>query len=104
MNENADTIYKLIKSNTYSAVYVPTTPKIRDHLSYDLFNTVAPSERVSIYIYPTHMEIYKFNGRGTEYYENIRTTNKRGKKTAERFKNLLLRKNIVAMAQHVNSL
>ena len=104
MIQNKADIYKLIKSNAYNAVHVPVTPEITDHLSYDLFNTIVPSERISIYIYPTYMEIYKFNSRGTEYYENIRTTNKRGKKTSEHFKDLLLRKNIVAMVQHINSL
>ena len=103
IQNNAD-IYKLIKSNTYRAVHVPVTPEICDHWSYELFNTITPSERVSIYIYPTYMEIYKLSSCGTEYYENIRTTNKRGKKTEKRLKDLLLRKNIVAAVQHINSL
>lgn len=104
MIQNTNDIYKLIKSPAYSAVYKPVEPTISNHTTYDLFNVVMPSDRICIDIYDTYMEIYKSKNMNTEYYEHISTTNQRGRKTLERFKELLLNKNLAAMVQYVNSL
>ena len=100
MVQTLNDIYKLIKSPAYHAQYVPPTPEIRAHTSYDLFNTTA-AEHIHIEIHNTFMDIYKYKNMNSEFYANVRMTNKRGLKTMERFKELLFMKTLAAMMKSV---
>lgn len=104
MIKNSYDIYKLIKSPVYTMPYQPVDGQICDHTSYNLYNSILPTERLQINIYDKYMEIYKSKNMNSEYYEHISTTNQRGQKTLKRFKDLLFAKNLAAMVQFVNSL
>ena len=104
MTQNTKDIYTLIMSPVYVMKYKPVDGQICDHISYNLFNSITPDERIQIKIYDKYMEIYKTKSMNSEYYEQVRTTNQRGKKTMQRFKKLLFTKSMVAMVQHINSL
>ena len=101
MVQNSNDIYKLIKSKQYNAVYTPADGRVCDYVSYAFFNTNKPTERINVEIHKTHMDIYKFNNMNSEYYETIRTTNKCGQKTLQRFKDQIFVKNIAAMMRDV---
>ena len=69
-----------------SPLYVARYDKWDDFgpISYHIFNTIAPHERISVfYVDDKHMEIYKFNNMNSEYYARISRTDKRGKKFSE---------------------
>ena len=102
MIKNSYDIYKMICSPNYVMNYQPADGRIHDHISYDLFNSALPIEHIHIDIYDKHMEIYKTKNMNYEYYENIRTTNKRGKAILNRFHELLLVKQAVAMVDDIN--
>ena len=104
MIQNANDIYKLIMSPVYVMNYKHVFDQMQDYTSYNFRNSVAPFECIQITIYDKHMEIYKSKNMNSEYYENIRTTNKRGQKTMQYFKELLSAKLWAAMTQNVNSL
>ena len=104
MIQNTNDIYKLIKSPMYLAEYRAPTAEKNLYLSYNLFHKISPYERIHIAIYDKYMEIYKYSHMNSEYYEYVRTTNKRGQKTLQRFKDILFAKNIAAMVNYVNSL
>ena len=76
-------------------------PVICDHITHELFNITLPGDRIRIDIYDTYMEIYKSKNMNSQYYEHIRTTNKRGKKMLDRFNKWLIAKELVAMTQFV---
>ena len=102
MIKNSYDIYKIIKSPNYVMDYKPADGRIHKPISYDLFNSMLPIERIHIDIYDKHMEIYKTKNMNYEYYENIRTTNKRGQAILNRFHELLLIKQAIALVDNIN--
>lgn len=108
MIENIDDIYNLISSQTYQKDHEPVMP-VKHRKKYPqgthvFFNRAGSLDYISVKVTGSYIEVYKLANGKSEYYEEIRTTNKTGRQILDRFAKLLSQKNMEAMILHINSL
>lgn len=108
MIENIDDIYNLISSQAYQKDYEPVMP-LKHRKKYPqgthlFFNHAGNLDYISVKVTGSYIEVYKLANGKSEYYEEIRTTNKTGRQILDRFAKLLSQKNMEAMILHINSL
>jgi len=104
MIKNLNDVYNMINQSVYKIEYQPAEPLVVRDIIYKLHHHKQPSHKMYICITKDTMNITAYAKNKIQYANSVKLTTARGEKTVNRFKDMLLAHNTVAMVNHINSL